>query len=329
MSKVSVLIAAYNTESYLHQCLGSLLRQTLGDFEAICVDDASTDGTPQLLDEYALSDSRFHVIHLDENGGQAKARNIALSLASGDYVCMLDSDDWMSDDALELAAGMLDRHPDMDCVLFQVEEVYADHRRRYPMPSFERMSGQQAFEASLTWDIHGLYMLRNALHQQYPYDDSSRAYSDDNTTRIHYLRSRSVGQCGGIYYYRQHEGSVTHCVSVRHFDYLRANESMKRQMLSEKVEERLLDVYERERWLNLIDCYLYYTLHRRELSSADRRYALSEMRRVWGGIEVCRLPLGLRCKPGYIPLRPCWLLFRLQEEIYFALRKIFRRNMRI
>ncbi|MFW5514712.1 MAG: glycosyltransferase family 2 protein, partial [Prevotella sp.] len=59
MTKVSVLIAVYNTEKYLHECLDSLLHQTLEEWEAICVDDASTDGSWAILQDYAAKDDRF------------------------------------------------------------------------------------------------------------------------------------------------------------------------------------------------------------------------------------------------------------------------------
>ena len=100
MSKVSVLVAAYNAESYIHECIDSLLAQTMSDIEVICIDDASTDSTPAILDQYARADSRVMVRHLKENVGQARARNIALAMSGGAYVCMLDSDDWFSPDAL-------------------------------------------------------------------------------------------------------------------------------------------------------------------------------------------------------------------------------------
>ena len=108
MSKVSVLVAAYNSQSYLQQCLDSLLSQTWKDIQVICVDDASTDATPDMLDHAAENDGRIVVKHLQQNAGQAKARNIALQIADGDYVCMLDSDDWFSADAVERAAMVLD-----------------------------------------------------------------------------------------------------------------------------------------------------------------------------------------------------------------------------
>ena len=325
MSRVSVLVAAYNSQDYLQQCLDSLLLQTRKDIQVICVDDGSTDGTPDMLDHAAERDNRIVVKHLRQNVGQAKARNIALQMADGDYVCMLDSDDWFSADAVERAATVLDEHPETDCVLFQVEQVFQDGTvRHYPMPPFTTLSGQEAFEASLTWCIHGLYMVRTGIHKRFPFDDSSHAYSDDNTTRIHYLNAREVRQCAGVYHYRQHPDSVTHQVSVRRFDYLRANESMRKQMMKAGVEERLLDVYERERWINLIATYMFYFHNRRSLSPEDRLYGLKEMKRIWRDIETRRLPLALRLKPGYMPLRPFWAFFRMQEEAYFILRKILK-----
>lgn len=324
MCKVTVLVAAYNAGPYITRCIESLKAQTLTDWEAVCVDDASTDDTLQKLDNLASGDRRIQVIHLDENQGQAHARNVGLRMACGQYICMLDSDDWFSEDALEKAAATLDAHEQTDSVLFQVREVYADHERLYPMPDFDVMTGEEAFERSLTWQIHGLYMVRATIHKSIPYDDSSRAYSDDNTTRMHYLSSREVRQCQGVYFYRQHQESVTHKVGMRRFDFLRANESMRRQMEEAAVGERLIRLYERERWLNLIGTYMFYYFHRNSFAPSQRQYALEEMRRVWLTIDMKAIPWRLKLKPGYMPLRPYWTLFRMQEELYFWLRKTIK-----
>lgn len=324
MSKVTVLVAAYNAEKYIGKCIASLQAQTFGDWQAVCIDDASADSTPQLLDTMAAGDKRLTVIHLEENMGQANARNVGLRMVDGEYVCMLDSDDWMSDDALQQAVEVFENNPETDCVLFQLREVYDDHESNYPMPQFDVMSGKEAFERSLTWEIHGLYMVRASIHIQYPYDESSKAYSDDNTTRIHYLMSREVRQCQGVYFYRKHQESVTHKVSIRRIDFLRANESMRLQMLDAGVDRRLLDLYEKERWLNLIGTYMFYFFNRKKLNSQERKYALGEMLRVWLTVDTKAVPLKLKMKPGYMPLRPFWFLFRAQEEIYFWLRKTIK-----
>ena len=321
MPKVTVLVAVYNAERFLPQCLDSLLAQTMSDFQVICIDDASTDRSLQVLNTYALRDLRIEVVRLLENRGQAHARNEGLKQAEGDIVCMLDADDWLSADALERLVEAFDEQT--DSVLFDLVYHYPDREEPYPMEDFTVMTGDEAFRKSLTWQIHGLYGVRASIHRQHPYDETCRTYSDDNTTRIHYLCSRQVRRCSGVYYYRQHDASVTHQVSVRRFDYLRANESMRRQMLELGVGRQLLNVYENHRWLNLIGVYMFYHLHSRQLTAAERRYGLQELRRVWATIDRQALQKETATKFGY---RPCksWLLFRCQEWLYFTLRGLIR-----
>lgn len=98
--KISIIIPVYNCESTLHRSLGSLQKQTFTNWEAICVDDGSTDGSARLLDEYAREDARFKIYH-KENGGAASARNVGLKAAKSAYIAMLDSDDEFFPDALQ------------------------------------------------------------------------------------------------------------------------------------------------------------------------------------------------------------------------------------
>lgn len=94
MPLISISVPVYNVDKYLHQCLDSLLNQTLTDIEIIIVDDGSTDGSSQICDEYANNDRRIKVIH-KENGGLALARQAALEVATGKYFCACDADDWV------------------------------------------------------------------------------------------------------------------------------------------------------------------------------------------------------------------------------------------
>ena len=98
--KVSVIIPVYNVKQYLEQCLDSVLNQTFDDFEVICIDDSSTDGSGDMLDEYARKDLRIKVVH-QENTGVAVVRNRGLEMAKGEYIFYLDSDDYLADNALE------------------------------------------------------------------------------------------------------------------------------------------------------------------------------------------------------------------------------------
>lgn len=336
MVKISVLVAVYNAEKYLSQCLDSLLGQSLRDIQVICCDDASTDDSWQILQSYASRDYRVEIIHLDENGGPAKARNLALEGAKGEYVCFLDSDDWLGMDALEQVVGCFERHPDVDSVLFKCMFVFQDRKtmpndeyrmEEYPMKSFQFLSGEQAFEMSLTWKIHGIYAVRTEIHRRFPYDESAHSYSDDNTTRLHYLASRKVGCCDGVYYYRQREDSVTHQVSIRRFDYLLANLNMKRCLLEMGVRERLIDVYENERWLNVIELYLFAKKHKADFSAKEYAYVLELIRKAWKSIESGRLFARNHYKLGYVafhslPSKLGWKLFLMEENLYYILRRI-------
>ncbi len=334
---VSVLVAVYNTEHYLRKCLDSLCNQTLADFEAICVDDGSTDGSRAVLEQYTQTDHRIKLIGLDRNMGPSHARNLALEKARGKLICFLDSDDWLSEDALEKAVETMEKDPQTDCVLFRCLNYYgftdSNHKETepYPMDTFEMMTGKEAFKLSLTWKIHGIYMATSEIQRASPYDESRRAYSDDNTTRLHYLHSRHVRCCEGIYYYRQHAASLTHSVTPRRFDYMHANESMKKQLHDLHADKGILDIYEKVRWLVLVDTYMFYYQNRRKLPVQDTQKEMKELHRLWLTIETERLPMRLKFKFGYMPFRGKrglfphglgWLLFRLQEEVYFFLRSL-------
>ena len=91
MPKVSIIIPVYNTEHYLNRCLESVRCQTLTDFEVICVDDCSTDGSLSLLKAFASGDKRFKVLTMEVNSGLSLARNRALDVAAGDFVFFLDN----------------------------------------------------------------------------------------------------------------------------------------------------------------------------------------------------------------------------------------------
>ena len=92
--KVSVVIPVYKVEPWLRECMDSLVNQTLKDIEIICVDDGSPDSCGAILDEYARKDNRVKAIH-QRNQGVQKARNAGLDIARGEYIALVDSDDYV------------------------------------------------------------------------------------------------------------------------------------------------------------------------------------------------------------------------------------------
>ena len=113
MPKFSVIIPVYNTEQYLKRCLDSVFAQSYTDFEVICVDDGSTDGSSGVLTGY--DDERLKVI-TQSNQGQGEARNRALEAAQGEYIYFLDSDDYLPDNALRNLLDAAETFPDADFI---------------------------------------------------------------------------------------------------------------------------------------------------------------------------------------------------------------------
>lgn len=103
---ISVIIPVYNDEKYLSKCLFSIANQSYNNIEAIVVDDGSTDNSVQICDYFKQIDKRFKVIH-KLNSGVSDSRNIGLDVATGDYICFVDSDDWIEKDYFELIVPIL------------------------------------------------------------------------------------------------------------------------------------------------------------------------------------------------------------------------------
>ena len=102
---VSVIIPAYNAETYISKCINSIIQQSYKRLEIILIDDGSIDGTLQLCEEYAQKDERIVVLH-QENTGQAIARNNALNIAKGEYIMFVDSDDRLDERAIEIMLNL-------------------------------------------------------------------------------------------------------------------------------------------------------------------------------------------------------------------------------
>ena len=96
MHLISIIIPVYNSEKYLIECLDSVLLQTYKNFEALLINDGSTDNSGEICDNFAVKDSRFKVFH-KKNGGVSSARNFGIKEAKGEWICFVDSDDFVSD----------------------------------------------------------------------------------------------------------------------------------------------------------------------------------------------------------------------------------------
>ena len=101
MNKISIIVAIYNVEDYLHKCIYSLINQNYKNLEIILIDDGSSDSSGQICEYFAEKDKRIQVIH-QENKGIAAVRKIGINQASGEYMGFVDGDDWIYPDMYEI-----------------------------------------------------------------------------------------------------------------------------------------------------------------------------------------------------------------------------------
>ncbi len=150
--KISVIVPVYNSINCLERCVRSLCAQTYGELEILLVDDGSTDGTGELCERLAAEDGRIVVRH-KENGGASSARNVGLSIASGDYIGFADSDDYVDSYVYEELARVLEKgkYPVAQISRDEVDE----EGRRLPdicvPPEKERFCDSETFIKELLW----------------------------------------------------------------------------------------------------------------------------------------------------------------------------------
>lgn len=148
--KFSIVVPVYNVEQYLGQCLESLQAQNYGDYEVICVNDGSSDGSKEILSAWEPRMQKMRVIDR-ENGGLSAARNTGLEAATGDYVVFVDSDDWVEPTMLSTLAESIG---DEDIACFACQRT--DNEATDSLPK-EQTSG---------WEYYNHHALE---HQEIPF----------------------------------------------------------------------------------------------------------------------------------------------------------------
>lgn len=117
LPKISFIVPCYNVESFLPECVESIISQSYPNWEVILVDDGSTDNTPRLCDDFSREDKRIKVVH-KSNGGLVSARNAGFEVASGDWLTYVDGDDWISIDFVEKVSTTIVKYGPFDLLFF-------------------------------------------------------------------------------------------------------------------------------------------------------------------------------------------------------------------
>ncbi len=141
--KFSVIVPIYNVEKYLNRCLESILLQCYDNYEVIMVCDKSSDKSNKIAKEYEKKNSNFKRVYY-ENTGLAKAKNIGIKHANGDYILFLDGDDFFEKDLLKNLSKEIDK--DTEIIRYQIREVSNDKKVDFNETGFKSLRGNKAFE---------------------------------------------------------------------------------------------------------------------------------------------------------------------------------------
>ena len=166
MPAISVIIPMYNTEAYIKDCLDSLVAQTFTDFEAIIIDDGSTDGGARIAASYASSDNRFKLIG-QPNKGLSEARNTGLKIMRGEYVTFIDSDDCVTPNYLETLFFIAQLHQaDIACCMSQIiDENYVADGNTPNTAVSKLLTAEEAARIALYQDSLPDYSAWNKLYK--------------------------------------------------------------------------------------------------------------------------------------------------------------------
>ena len=321
MPKASVIVPVYKVEEYLEKCVQSILAQTERDFELILVDDGSPDRCGALCDSLAQTDPRIRVIH-QENQGLGGARNTGIREARGDWLLLVDSDDWIEPKILEKAmeAGLRE---EADLVMFAFRTVDEQGRElgvfREDMPKERGITLQEHKEALLTAPCAWNKLYRRGFFQGTGLAYPPRVWYEDLRTspKLMAKAGRMVFLDEVGYNYLQRQGSIMNSANLeRNREILDAFDDL----LPWFRKEGLFEAYRRE--LEYLAVFHVYLTAGVRVALADRKSPL--LRELAAYVEE-RFP-GWRQNP-YLPKlggKRLLLVSLLEKKWYWAVSLLFK-----
>lgn len=217
---ISVIIPVYKVEPFLDQCIESVINQTYKNFEVILVDDGSPDRCPQICDSWEYRDSRVHVIH-QKNGGGGFARNQALSIAQGEFIAFVDSDDYISPIMFEFLINQFSDDIDIvECNYCMTKDDNAVFDGNSDSYDFKIFSAEEAMRENINDRIFRQLiwnkMYRKSVIKNIRFPVGNKIDDEFWTYQVLGNARKLVYAGKTLYAYRQQDNSVMHMLSADH-----------------------------------------------------------------------------------------------------------------
>lgn len=214
--RISVVIPCYNSTDYIRPCLESLAGQTLplSDFEIICIDDCSTDGTYELLQSWSEKLPNLRILRHDVNKKQGGARNTGLKIAEGEFITFVDSDDFLRADALEILLSHAAQDTDVVAAHFLRVRYDRDYQSN---PITRKLSGtkeESTLLNTLGWFPMGLLIRSDLIKKNNLYFEEGVSFEDIEFCIRLFMDARDVRIVNEkVYYYVQRDGSTVNSIT--------------------------------------------------------------------------------------------------------------------
>lgn len=281
---ISVIITVYNMEAYLQECVNSVLQQSYTHLEILLIDDGSTDTSPQLCDRFGEQDSRIRVLH-KANGGLVSAWMSGVELSAGEYLCFLDSDDWIDRDMIrDLSAHLTGSPREIVCSNYIIEKKDRSIPVIQSMPPgiYEGEAlEKQLFPLLLGKERRSIHcsrcmklFSRTLIVQNQRFCDKAATFGEDMSIVLPALldADRVVIVENGLYYhYRFVDSSMVHKYNPRLYDQVRLLCRVLQQMLDAKKDTLPRSVNWEEN-LKKETIFLFLHVIKNELRCPDSRY---------------------------------------------------------
>lgn len=213
----SIIMPAYNAAEYIKEAIDSVVNQSYKNWELIIVDDASTDNTVSIV-ENNFFDKRIILIKQEHKGTAGATRNTALNFVKGEYVQILDSDDYLSWDCLEKNFELLNKSDkNIDIIIpkaYAIDDFKNITQKWHKPDDKEFLSGVEGFNYSISWKIHGWFCVKSELLKKIRYEEDI-VNGDELTTRKLLFNSNVISFSDGIYFYRINSNSTTRSIENR------------------------------------------------------------------------------------------------------------------
>lgn len=240
-SLISFILPVYNAESTLKRCLDSILNQSYCNYEVIIVDDGSIDNSGKICDSYSLNDKRFRVVHT-ENAGVASARQLGVSLATGEYVIHIDSDDWIESNML---SDMMNEISDADIL---VSDYYNNKHGQTYVRQVDCTTSEELLEKIIKGEVFGSLwhkLIRRNLYQNIEFN-TDLTFCEDQLLLFKILTTyqcKVINLHQAYYHYECNEGSITQRTDRDYFDNKIKYEDYALQVLSPLSFRYIRDIF--------------------------------------------------------------------------------------